>query len=443
MEKIVLVGFGSAGFAALSTFKRLGCRDEIVIIDNKEHDLLHPCGLPYALEGLADEEKLYHDIGLERMGVKVIRTKALSIDTVRKSVKTDLRDHSEVPYDKLLIATGSSPVIPPVEGCEQFLGKGIFTLTDTKDLENLRNNLTGKNSAIVIGAGAIGLESAVALKTHVAKVTVIEMKDQVLPGVLDPDMASIVTDYLIQNGIGIVLSHTVEKILGDGAVEGVRIAGSVVEGQIAILAAGFRPNSDIVKNSGINIERSGICTDKYLRTNIKDIFVAGDCSAKRSVIDGKTIGAKLATSSYKQGVIAACNIMGLDKEYLGSAGTFVTKIGELEIAGTGFTTSTAKERGFDPVISKISSNICPEYFNRKDEIVIKIVADRLSGRILGAQCIGKNGAASRVNIISAALEYNLNLEELERLELAYCPAVSEVFDPLLRAVDGASRRIKR
>jgi len=187
----------------------------------------------------------------------------------------------------------------------------------------------------------------------------------------------------------------------------------------------------------------GIVADMHQQTSVNGIYAAGDCAVTRSVIDGKPIPAKLATSAYRQGCIAAYGLAGMQKEYRGSAGTFVTAIAGLEIAGTGFTTETARERGFDPVISKINSHIRPDYFLSNRSITVKIIADRNTGKILGAQCIGTSGAAERINIISCAIALDIGLDRFEDIELAYCPAVSEVYDPLMRAAEGAQRRITR
>jgi NADPH-dependent 2,4-dienoyl-CoA reductase/sulfur reductase-like enzyme len=443
VKQIIIAGLGSAGYAALSTLKRLGCKDDITIIDPKPSDLIHPCGLPYALEGKADKEHLSQNIGLDRMGIKKISGRIAGINTGLKTICID-SDSGQIThnYDSLLLCTGSLPVLPPIPHLDRFYNNGIYTLSRVTDLTAIEASLCKARSAVVIGAGAIGLECAVALHHRGLSVTVLEMRDQILPGALDPDMAAIVTDHLSTLGIQIILSTAAKGFIDAGSYSGIQTAQGEIQSDICILAAGFSPNCETAKQSGIETERLGITVNERLQTSAASVFAAGDCSVIKSVIDGKPISAKLATSSYRQGVIAAYTILGMGKKYNGSAGTFASVIGGLEVAATGFTLSEAQLRGFDPVLAKISSRICPDYYANDDKISIKVIADKYTGRILGAQCVGMNGAAARINVISTAIEFGATLDRLESVELAYCPAISEVYDPLLRAIDGAQRRIK-
>lgn len=443
MRKIVIIGLGAAGYAALSAFKRLGCCEELTVIDPKSADLMHPCAIPYALEGAADPEKILQNISLNRIGVNKITGRAVHIDSKEKKIIIQtLSETIYADYDCLLLCTGSSPVIPLIKGIELSMGYGFFTLATAADLESVRNSLPGKKRGVVIGAGAIGLESAAALKKYLPAVTVIEMKDQILPGVLDPDMAGIVKDKLEKEGIEFRCGVCTEEILFDKSLTGLVAGGETINADIGICAAGFKSHTELFDGTGADISSHGVRTDMAMRTSVEEIFAAGDCVETLSVIDHKPIGTKLATSAYRQGTIAAYTMAGKMKEYKGSAGTFVTKIFGIEIAGTGFTTEAAKERGYDPVIAKITSHILPDYYYRNEVITVKIVADRATGLVLGAQAVG-HGAAARINVVSTALEAGMDLCHFEQVELAYCPAVSEVCDPLMRAVEGAMRRVKK
>jgi NADH oxidase (H2O2-forming) len=443
MKKIVIIGFGSAGFAALMAIRRADPRAGVVIVDPKPFDLMHPCGIPYALEGVVPAAGLYQDVALQSMGAERIKARAVKIDRQGKLIHAEGPDGMrEISYDTAIITTGYSPFIPPLKNIERCLGRGLHTLASVNDLEALLAKTKGLKSAIVIGGGAIGLEAAVALKRYAGTVTLIEMRDQLLPGVLDKDLSEAVEKHLAAEGIHCRLGTAVEEVLGGDSFQGVLAAGARLEAGLCVLAAGFRANAALAAESVLDVEPLGIVVDKNLLTSDGSIYAAGDCIAAVSVVDGKKTPAKLATAAYKQGTVAGMNACGAGVEYRGTAGTFVTKVGDLEVAGTGYNSETAAQSGHSPVPGKIRSRLLPDYFPGGGDITLKIIVDKNTGKILGAQAAGE-GAAARINLVSMALEFGIMLEDLGRLEMAYCPAVSEVYDPLLRAVDFAVRRVKK
>jgi len=440
--KIVIIGFGSAGYAALMAIKRKNPGASTVVIDPKEKDLVHPCGLPYALEGIVRDGDLEQDVHLNKMGASRIGARALKISTDEQTITAQQDDTIiEVQYDRAVIAAGSVPAIPPIPGIEKALNNGLYTMTDPADLLRIRERLSRSRTAIVIGAGAIGLETAWALKMSVDRVIVVEMTEQILPGILDPDLAKRVAEHLADNAVELHLGKAVEEIIIDDGFRGVIAAGEKIVADVGICATGFRANDRIAVESSIRCDR-GIVVDERLRTSAENVYAAGDCIAGWSVVDRKATGAKLATSAYLQGTVAGANAAGGDTVYHGTAATFVTRIGELEVAGTGYTERGAREQGYEPVVGKITTSILPEYFPGGTPITVKVIAERKSGAVLGAQAVGIRGAAERINLMSMAIEYAIPLGELPRLELAYCPPVSEVYDPLMRAIDFCLRRMK-
>lgn len=439
--KIAIIGFGSAGYAALMAVKRENPGAEVLVVDPKKHDLLHTCGLPYSLEGIVREEDLEQDINLKRMGVSRIDARAESIVAAEKKIAVRRGEEIvEISYDAAIIAVGNAPAIPPMKGIEDALHGGLYTLTNLNDLSRIKEKLKKSRIGIVIGAGAIGLETAIALKNYLESVTVVEMADQVLPGILDKDISTIVEKHLADAGIKLYLNSRVEEVKTDGGL-GVIVSGDLIETDIGILATGFKANTEMAVRSSIECDSHGIVVDDHLRTSQPGLYAAGDCISARSVIDRLGIGAKLATSAYKQGTVAGINAAGGSEEYRGSAGTFVSRIGELEVAGTGYTTEIARTRGYEPATGKITTYLLPEYFPGGSTITIKVIVDR-GGRILGAQAVGESGAAARINLLSMAIECNIPIKELMRIELAYCPPVSEIQDPLMKALDFGMRRIR-
>ncbi|MBN1534997.1 MAG: FAD-dependent oxidoreductase [Spirochaetes bacterium] len=443
MSDIVIAGLGSAGYAALASIKRRNPKISITVIDSKESDLVHPCGLPYSLEGSVDPSDLSQDIGLARMGVTKIRGSLIALDAERRSIRVDSGGEERgVPYSLLLLSLGSVPVIPPLEGLHAILGNRAFTLHSIGDLEAIRKCRETSKRCVIVGAGAIGLETATALSRTLDDVRVLEMQGQVLPGVMDEEIARVVEEYIASMGINVELNARVTGISPhDGGISIATSAGAI-RSDFSVISTGFAANIAALRDSGLRCNQNGIEVDRHLHTSAEGIYAAGDCISGWSVIDGAPLKAKLATSAYKQGTVAGMNAAGGSMEYRGSSGTFVTRISGLEVAGTGYTTEGAKRQGFRPQSGKIKSSILPEYFPDNRAITIKIIADSATGRILGAQAVGEGGAAERINLLSAAVEMGMTLEQLGRVEMAYCPAVSEVYDPVMRAADFAARRIK-
>lgn len=449
MQNIVIIGFGSAGYAALMAAKKNNPGCDLTVIDPKEKDILHPCGLPFSLEGKVDKEKLIENINLKKMGVRKIKGRVVKIYPEKNTVQVETEiEKLSVSYSSLIIATGSHPFIPQIEGIQKFFNRGINTLTNIEDLESIEAGSGKKNNACVIGGGAIGIETAFALRKNCRNITLFEKEKNLLPGVIDKEISDIITSYLLKNKIKIKTATEITKFNGQNNLNFVSFEDKKIEADLCILATGFRPDLSLAVNfksgeSELDFDDNGIWVDKNLKTSVKNIYAAGDCISLWSVIDGSPLNARLATSAFKQGTVAGLNASGLYAEYFGSAGTFVTKTGELEIAGTGFTMDTAKEKGYKPVAGKITARIFPDYYPDDSEITIKIIADRESERILGAQAVGKSGASERINIISTCIEYAIPLSAMGRIEMAYCPSVREIPDPLMKAIEFTQRRIKK
>lgn len=441
--KIVICGFGSAGYAAAMTIKRNDPKADITVVDPKESDLTHPCGLPYALEGLVDHQLLAQNLNLQRSGIKKIRGRAEIISHNEKTLSISTIDGEIIEsYDKLIIASGCTPFIPPIANLDRYMNLSVFTFAGVRDLAFIHERIKTAQKCVIIGGGAIGIETAYALKMQGKDVTILEMENHLLKGILDPDMSSLAENFLENAGIKVLKEKKVSSLGGDECLKAVICSDESIPADMAVIAAGFRPEVSLAERSGIVSSPAGIRTDEMLMTSAKDVYAAGDCIANFSAVDGKPVVSRLATSAYKQGTAAAVNALGGNEKYRGSAGTFVTKIGSFELAGTGFNTAIASARGFEPAAGKITSKIKPDYYPDNSDITVKIIFDKYSGIILGAQCAGERGAAERVNIISMAIEFGITLDELVRTEMAYAPPVSEVYDPLLRAADFGLRRMK-
>jgi len=453
MTKILIVGFGASAYSALMALKKSRLKTDLTIIDPKNYDLFHPCGLPYSLEGIIDPQNLAQSLNLTQLGAKKITGLAQKIKNKTKEILVkDFKTGQDkmLNYDSLLLATGAIPNLPPIEGVDQFYQKKVFTLTKLDDLLAIKKLLPKSKKVLVVGGGAIGLETAVALKKEIPEVKLIEKKSQILSDIIEEDLADLVKENLQNKGIEIKTNSFLESIeppkdkkFGLSVHLKHQKNLEIIDFDLVILATGVKPNLTLAHNSNLASNQNGFLVNEYLQTSDPNIFAVGDNMANWSVIDNKPLKNKLATAAYQQGKIAGSNFFNLSQKYLGSAATFVSKIGNLEVAGTGYKTTTALALGYKPVVGQIKSDIFPEYFPQKEILNFKIIADATTKKILGAQAIAPQGAASRINLISLALEFKMTLDQLKRLEMAYCPAVSEVDDPLLRSVDFALRRIKK
>lgn len=447
MARIVIVGLGAGGFAAILSARKTDRDAEIIVIDEKDYDLMHPCGIPYAVEGaIGSFSSLKHDLNLPGMRVAQYKNyRANRIDIENKIVfatSTFSGDEESVKYDRLIIATGARSVVPPVEGLRERIGKGAYTATSPDEAEHIRTAARANPEAFVIGAGAIGLELASALTDIGCRVTVVEMLETLFPKSLDPDMAAILRQYLEDKKITFRMGARLEAVGGEGKVEEVVIGGEKFACGLIVIGAGVKPNTDLVQNTAIETSQMGIVTDKRMQTSAPDVYAVGDCAQTFDIITKKPCWTPLSTIAYKQGTIAGTNAAGGNAEFEGVTGAFVSKVGEMEVASAGMTTATAKEAGFNTVFGKIKDMSRPDWYPNGREIHVKVIIEKDSRKVLGAQAIGVIGAAWRVNVVSAAISAGMTADQLSNIELAYCPPVSQTYDALTKAVDLAIRKIK-
>ena len=446
MPHIVILGLGTAGFAAVLAARKTDRAAEITVIDDKTYDLMHPCGLPYAVEGVIDTfDKLKHPLHLEKMRVEHMHPfRAEKIDAAQQLVTAapaDGGDPVTVSYDKLLICTGAAPFAPPVPGLAELLGRAAFTVSTPGDAGALSAAAKPGMKAICLGAGAIGLETAAALKTKGLDVTVVEMLDGVMPRALDADMASILQQHLEEQGVRVVCGKRLESLqASDGKLESARIGDEDIPCDIMVVAAGVRANTAIAADAGLTLGKTGIVINESMETSAPNIYAAGDCVQTKAIMDDRDFTLQLSTTAYRQGTVAGTNMAGGNATYPGITGAFVSMIGELEVAAVGYTAAFASELGYKPVFGKIKDTTLYDWYPGGAELTVKVAADAATGKVLGAQAVGVSGAAARVNVVSTAIAAGMDLEALSALEFAYCPAVSQAYDPLTKAVDLALRK---
>jgi NADH oxidase (H2O2-forming) len=418
---------------------------KITIIEKRDYDMFSPCGLPYAIEGRVQRfDDLKHSIPTSRRINKLLKHEALFIDSKNKRVRVCNLESGvffSIDYDSLILATGSDPIILPIPGAEKFLGKGVFTVTSPENAEELRNAAQESKTAVVVGGGAIGLEIAFALKALGLDVWVTKRTPPPFPHNLDSDMGDIIGDYLESKGLHILFGKGIDQINGRDRVESVVIAGKTIPTDIVVMAVGVKPNSDIATNSWIKTNEFGaIITNERMETNVNDVYAVGDCCLSFNCIDKKANNTALATVAYRQAIVAGINAAGGNMTYNGILGTFVSSIDDMEIATTGYTSSDAEKNGFKVITGRANMKTKPKWMPGAKDISVKLIVDAETGRIIGGQSIGEEGAAWRINVVALAIRKNMTIDEFATIELAYCPAFSNLHDPLLVAADVAFRR---
>jgi NADH oxidase (H2O2-forming) len=446
-RRIVIIGLGTGGLYSSRAASRLDRKAEITIVERRDYDMFSPCGLPYAIEGIVESfEDLKHTVPSTRKLKKLLGHEALSIDTGGKRVQVreiESGETSWLEYDSLIISTGSQPTILPIPGAKDLMGRGVHVVTNPENAEALRDAALESERAVVVGGGAIGLEIAIALKELGLEVWVTKRSPPPFPRNLDPDMGKIIRGYLEEKGLHILFGKGIDSINGEERVESVVIAGETIPTDIVVMAVGVRPESTLAEKAGIRTERGGVLINERMETSVKDVYAVGDCVRSFSGIDREPSYVALATTAFKQAAVAGVNAAGGYAVYPGDLGTFVSFIGDLEVSCTGYNSVAAERNGFDVVTGRANMQIKPSWMPGAKDISVKLVVDAETGRILGGQAIAEEGAAWRMNMVGLAIRQGMTIQEFSKIELAYCPAVSEVYDPLQIATDTAMRRLAR
>ncbi|MDI6883716.1 MAG: FAD-dependent oxidoreductase [Hadesarchaea archaeon] len=442
MRRIVVIGFQSAGLTAAATARMVDREAKVTVIERRMYATYHPCGLPFAIGGDVPHIRHLVEAAPNLPGVEVhIGTEAKAIDTGAKTVEIQDRRtlrKGKIPYDSLVLATGSLPLKPPVPGVD--LGN-VFTLRTMRDGEEILAALPRVSRAVVVGAGAVGIEAASALRERGLETTLVEMQPSVLPGMLDPDMSDAVIDRLSQVGISTVCGKPVKEIRGDEKVSSVVLEDKEIPADIVILAVGVKPDVELAREAGIEFGPTKmIKVDDHLRTSAPDVYAAGDCAETRCFFTNRPIKSQLATTAIRMGKVAGTNAAGGDEVFPGVLNTVVSSAYGLEIASVGLTTQAAKEAGIETIAGRIRTLSKPYFYPGAEPIIVKLVAEPKERRIIGGQIIGA-GAAERVNMLAFAITHKVTVDELAHIEYCYAPPVNDCIEPLVVAAEAVLRRI--
>lgn len=439
-KRIVIIGAHAAGVDAASAARKTDRTAEIILITQEKHAGYSRCGLPFVIggqipsfESLIVFQQAYFQ--MMKMNLKT-ETKATAINITNKSVETiDKTSKTEtLPYDSLIIATGASPFMPPIKGKDK---KGIHPLRTLEDGQNIDQAVkAGSKTAVVIGAGLIGLETAVALHERGLKVTVVELLPQILPKMLDEDMARGVQEILEQKGITIMTGKCVEEFPGTDKVTGIIADGKQITGDLFMSAFGVRSNTQLAVDAGIVLgETKAIKTNARMETNIKDVYAVGDCAETVNIVTQKPTLPWLGTVAVREGKVAGINAAGGYTLFTGALGSAVTRLFATDCGVTGLTEAAAQQARIETVTGTISSRTRADYYPGTLPIKVKLVVEKESQRIIGAQIIGGEEVTQRINAISFAIQKQMTVRELAKADTAYAPPVCETWEPLVLAAE--------
>lgn len=439
--KIVIVGGVAAGTKVAAKLKRENPAAEVEIYSKGKDISFAGCGLPYYVGGAIEtrEELVVNSPAkFTSLTGAAVHTgqEAVGVDAGAKTVTIrSAADGSRqtVSYDKLVIATGAAPFVPELPGVEQ---AGVFTVRTPDDAVAIREYVE-KNSckkAVVVGAGFIGMEMAENLMLQKVNVTLIDMVNQVLPNILDPEMAAYVARHLRKKGMKILVGTSVQSIEGDQQANGVMTDAGLIPADLVILCIGIRPSTAFLNDSGIEMFKGTVLVDEYQQTNLPDIYAAGDCAMVKNRITGAGQWSAMGSTANITGRTLAKTLTGHPTSYAGCLGTGVVKLAEdMNVGRTGLSEKQAKDAGFDPISVVCVTADKAHYYPDSDSFVTKLIADRASGRLLGIQVIGAGAVDKMTDIAVVGISAGLKVSDFDTMDLAYAPPFSTAIHPFVQA----------
>lgn len=432
--RIIIIGAVAAGTSAAAKARRNTEEADIIIYEKDSFISYSGCGMPYYIGDIvenADElsprtpEYFKHKYNVDIL----ILHEVLSINPEKKTLEIKSLATGEIftdTYDSLIIATGAKAVIPNIIGVNSI---NVFTLRNINDMNKIKNfiNLNNPKSAVIIGTGSIGLEMCENLKKLGIEIKMVEKLPQVTPG-LDSDMAVYVKEHLEKNGVTIITDVSAYEINGNS----VKLSdGTTLHADIIIISVGIQPDTALAKQANIELGIAGaIKVDAKMMTNQKDVFACGDCIESFHVITGKTMYRPLGSTANKTGRIAGDCASGGNLEFRGILGTWIFEIFDMAVAQTGLSEHEAIKQGYDIAVCHNIKPNKPEYMGGK-EMVIKGIANKIDGRLLGVQIIGFEGVDKRIDVFATAITFKAKVDDLFHLDLAYAPPFSTTKDPVM------------
>lgn len=447
-RRIVIIGAHAAAGDAAAATRKTDRTAEITLLTKEKKVAYSRCGIPFVIGGHIPNfsdlvvfpstyfKMMKFDLRTETTATNV-DTKAKTVEIQDKMGKTE-----SLQYDSLIFATGARPFIPPIKGREK---QGLMTVRTIEDGEKIDQMIKdGARTGVVMGAGLIGLEMAVALQERGLKTTVVELLPQILPAMLDADIAEGVQKMLEQKGINIMIGKGVEEFLGTEKVTGIIAGGEQINADMFIAAFGIRANTELARKAGIALGPTrGIRVNQKMETSEPGVYAAGDCAECFHMITQRRLLPQLGTVAVRQGKVAGINAAGGYSVFPGCLGSAVTKFFDTEIGITGLTEFSAKKAGIETVTGMISGKTRPHYFPGGLPIRVKLVVEKDLERVIGGQIVGGEDVTPRINALSIAIQKEMTARELTKADTCYAPPLSETWEILSLAAEVAIMKLRR
>lgn len=447
--KIVVIGGVAAGPKAAARAKRCNPNAQVTLVEKGEWISYGGCGLPYYVGATVKELNDLMTTSWEAVRTPEFMKATKDIDTllgweatkINRAEKTveltnvGTKELRVLPYDKLVLATGADNFKPSIENVN---APGVFTMKTPKDAVDMQEYIKkeGVEKAVVIGAGLIGMETAEAYANWGVDVTVIEMKDWIFPQMLDEDIAAVFQNYLESEDMHFLVATKVEAILvnDEGKVSGVKTDKGQLEAQMVLVAAGVRPSVGLAVDAGLEVDKA-IIVNEYLQTSDPDIYAGGDCVMCTSLVSGERIYAPMGSTANKHGRIIGNNVTGRQDKFPGVVGTSVVKMFDWSAGKVGISEKDAARLGYDVATCIVPGPDITHFMPGKKLIMVKLIADRKTGKILGVQMTGPGKLDKRIDTMAAAMSFGVTAEQLSNIDLAYAPPFSSAMDNLIVAAN--------
>jgi NADPH-dependent 2,4-dienoyl-CoA reductase/sulfur reductase-like enzyme len=448
--RLVIVGGVAAGTKAASRARRVDPEAEITVYQEEPEPSISECGLPYFLSGVVDERedlvaRTPEEFAEKDVEVRV-RHRVERIDPEGKKLSVRGLESGETfedTYDRLIIATGARAVLPPISGADL---EGIFKLRFLTDADEIRRHIKERSpgKAAVVGGGYIGLEVAENLCRLGMEVSLIEGEERVALA-YGPEVAERVEEHLEENGVDVYTGAEVEEFTGNGRVEGVRFGEEELAADLVVVGVGIEPRVELAEEAGVEIGGSGaIRVDRHMKTNLPDVWAAGDCVETINLVSGEPAWVPLGDTANQMGRVAGTNAAaGEDRlEFPGTIGTGIFKVFDLGVGKTGLSEKEAEDAGFETVSAAIETMDRASYYPGVGKVFLKLIADGSSGRLIGAEAAGY-GAAKLTDVCATAIWGRLAYPDLVNLDLAYAPPYGPVLSPVIQAATVLSGEFER
>ena len=443
---VLVIGGSAAGLVAAMTAKSNFPEKDVTII-RKEVKVMIPCGIPYIFGTIGTTDKnILPDAGLEKLGVNILIDEVLSVDTDAKTCKT--KSGKDISYEKMIFGTGSLPFVPAsIKGQEL---KNVYTVPKNKDyLDVIVEKMNDFKKVVVVGAGFIGVEFSDEFNKKGIDVTLVEVLPKIMGTAFDPEFSDIAEEDLKARGVKVITSTKVKEIKGDGAVSSVLLTnGTELEADAVILSIGYKPNTSLAKESGLELNEAGfIKVDRYLRTAVKDVYAAGDCAEKHDFATGKISKIMLASTACAEARVAAFNLYSLSttNTFRGTIGIYSTCVGDKAYAVAGLTETVAKNENFEYVTSMFAGiDRHPGSLSDTSKQIVKLVVQKCSGVILGGAAYGGKSVGELINVIGFAIQSRMTLNDLLVAQIGTQPMLtaSPAAYPLIKAADICKKQMR-